>query len=266
MKQKDIPYSVTSFPSNRISTFDIGFLSKAKHSIPALLEIDVTNLRNKIKTRKQQGITTSFTAELLILIAQSLQIHPQVTGTLLNKRHIALFNSIDIAIVVERQVEGTEIPMPYVIRNVDKKSGSEIVQEITAAKTTPLKHDEIVLQKRTKLFEKLYFKLPGFLRRAIWRFVFRKPETAFKTMGNAVFTSVASTANINGWFINTSIHPVSFGIAGIVKKPRVISDTIEIRDIMNMTVVMDHNIVDGVPMAKFIKTLVRKIESQSHII
>jgi pyruvate/2-oxoglutarate dehydrogenase complex dihydrolipoamide acyltransferase (E2) component len=79
-------------------------------------------------------------------------------------------------------------------------------------------------------------------------------------MGNVVLSSVGMMGKINGWFIHTAVHPISFGIGSIIKKPIVYNDDIAIREILNMTVLIDHNVIDGAPMTKFIHELTRNIE------
>ena len=44
------------------------------------------------------------------------------------------------------------------------------------------------------------------------------------------------------------------------KKPRVVADKIEIRDIMHLTVMLNHDSVDGVPAAFFVKKLAAWLE------
>ena len=38
-----------------------------------------------------------------------------------------------------------------------------------------------------------------------------------------------------------------------MKKPVVVDNEVVIREIMNMTLLIDHDVMDGVPMARFIK-------------
>jgi len=88
------------------------------------------------------------------------------------------------------------------------------------------------------------------------------PRIAYKRMGNAVITSVGMMGKINGWFIHRSIHPISFGIGSIIKKPVVIDNEIKIREILNMTVLVDHDTVDGAPMVRFLNDLTKQIEKE----
>jgi pyruvate/2-oxoglutarate dehydrogenase complex dihydrolipoamide acyltransferase (E2) component len=79
-------------------------------------------------------------------------------------------------------------------------------------------------------------------------------------MGNVAFTSIGMIGKVNGWFIPISVHPICFGISSIAKKPIVIGDKIEIREILNMTILIDHDVIDGSPMARFISDLSSNIE------
>lgn len=64
-----------------------------------------------------------------------------------------------------------------------------------------------------------------------------------------------------GWFIHKSIHPLSFGIGSILKKPVVIDNQVKVRDVLNMTILSDHDVIDGAPMVKFLNDLTKNIEN-----
>ncbi|NVM46860.1 MAG: 2-oxo acid dehydrogenase subunit E2 [Candidatus Lokiarchaeota archaeon] len=52
-----------------------------------------------------------------------------------------------------------------------------------------------------------------------------------------------------------------FSIGAITKKPSVIEDKIEIREILHTTILFDHDIIDGAPAARFsakLKVLIEK--------
>lgn len=84
-------------------------------------------------------------------------------------------------------------------------------------------------------------------------------------MGNVAFTSIGMMGKVNGWFIPISVHPICFGISSIIKKPSVIDDRIEIREILNMSILFDHDVIDGAPMARFIIDLSKNIENGLNI-
>ena len=153
------------------------------------------------------------------------------------------------------------VPLPYVIRKTNIKDMVEISTEIENAKTKTISKEDIVLgQRKNRILTELYYFCEN-IAKIFLEILIKRPIITQKNMGSVMLTSIGMVGNINGWFIFTSIHPLSFGISSIVKKPAVIEDRIEIREILNMTVLMDHDVIDGVPMARFIKILVKNVET-----
>lgn len=79
-------------------------------------------------------------------------------------------------------------------------------------------------------------------------------------MGNVAITSIGMIGSANGWFIPISVHPLCFGIGKIAKKPLVVNDKIQIREVLIMTVLLDHDVIDGAQMARFISKLSENLE------
>ena len=79
-------------------------------------------------------------------------------------------------------------------------------------------------------------------------------------MGTAMVTSVGSVGRIPGWVIPKSMHDLCFALGSVIKKPWVVDDRIEIRDILHLTVLFNHDAVDGGPATRFIAQLVKHIE------
>ena len=76
-----------------------------------------------------------------------------------------------------------------------------------------------------------------------------------------MITSIGMMGKINGWVIPVSVHPLSFAIGSIVKKPGVVKDKIEIREYLFMTVLVDHDVIDGAPAVRALSKLTKLIES-----
>lgn len=254
-------YQTYKFPKTRIASFDVCAVGKMKHHVYFLLELDVTNSRMKISDLRKQNHKISFTGWLLKTISESIKYHQAVGAYLLSKREIIIFNDINISMVVEKELEDTKVPIPLVIEKTNEKSKEDITREIENAKNEKFSEKDIILKQKSNAFERLYYYLPGFIRRMIWRFMLDHPKIAFKKMGNVVVSSIGMMGKINGWFIQTAVHPISFGIGSIIKKPLVINDEIKIREVLNMTVLIDHDIIDGAPMARFINELTKNIEN-----
>jgi pyruvate/2-oxoglutarate dehydrogenase complex dihydrolipoamide acyltransferase (E2) component len=256
-------YHFRSFPESRLATLDILEVSSGKHHVSALLEFDVTNGRKKLRELRRAEIQVSFTAWLIQTIGRSLENHPGVASSLAGKRKTIIFDEINVSLLIEKEIGEKRVPIPLVIEKANRKSAVEITAEIERAKDQILSDSDIVLGKKTRSLERIYYLLPGFLRRMIWKTILSHPKIAYRKMGNVVVTSLGMIGIINGWFIQKSIHPVSFGIGSVIKKPVVSKNEIVIREILNMTILFDHDVVDGAPIVRFINELNKNIENGS---
>lgn len=254
-------YRFQKIERSRIATFDIFDVGMSKHHINAMLEFDVTDSRAKLRDMRKKGTTVSFNAWIIKVIGMVLQKHPEAAAYFYNKKKLIIFNDINVSMIVEKKIGDSKVPIPLVIEKVNTKSALEITQEIENAKTQDLNPKDIVLKKQSSLHQRLYYYLPGFIRRLFWRLLLKSPETAFNMMGNVAVTSVGMTGKINGWFIHKSVHPVSFGVGSVLKKPVVIDNEIKIRDILNMTILVDHDVIDGAPMVRLLNDLTNFIET-----
>lgn len=254
-------YQFKTIPQSRIATFDIFSVGLLKHHVSALLEFDVTESRIRLRELRKKGIQISFNAWTIKVISSILQAHPEASAYLYNKKKLILFNDINISILVEKKIRDKKVPVPVVIEKTNLKTAREITNEIEYAKSQQLSEYDMVINKRLNFSERLYYNMPGFLRRAVWRYMLRNPEVAYRKMGNAVVTSVGMMGKINGWFIQKSVHPISFGIGSVLKKPVVIGDEIKIREVLNMTILVDHDVIDGAPMVRFLNDLTKSLET-----
>lgn len=253
---------IQKFPDSRIASIDICEIGKQKHYVTALLEFDVTESRRKIESYKNsQGNRISINAWLISVIGCTINKYQTASAFLLGKNKLMIFEKINVSIMVEKDLKGTKVPIPLIIEGANETSLEDITAQLIEAKNAAFTENDIVLQKKTKRLEKLYFMLPGFLRRYFWKFLLKHPKLAYKKMGNVAFTSIGMMGKVNGWFIPISIHPICFGISSIMKKPYVIDDKIAIREVLHMSVLMDHDVIDGAPMARFISHLKDNIEN-----
>ena len=256
-------YTEIKFPKTRIATLDICEIGLKRHYVKGLVELDVTKARQLIREYREKNHTAlSFLAWLIKTISTTLSEHQQAHAYLRGKRKALVFDDIDVAITIEVQYDGVFVPLPYVIRRTNHKSLTEISEEIERVKNQPVTKKDMVLGQQDKSFSSsIYYLLPGFLRKWIWKVFLLNPKTAHKNMGSVVITSVGMMGNISGWFIPISVHPLSFGVGAIKKKPAVMKDQIVIREFLHLTILMDHDVIDGAPTVRFISKLGKQLES-----
>jgi pyruvate/2-oxoglutarate dehydrogenase complex dihydrolipoamide acyltransferase (E2) component len=257
----DVNYHFKEIARSRIATFDIFSVGILRHHIQALLEFDVTDSRKKIREMRKHGQKVSFNGWLVHCIAGVLKNHPETAAYIYNKKKLIIFKDIHVAMLVEKDLGNNKVPIPMVIEKANGKTAQEITLEIEKAKSQSLGPEDIVLQKKAARMERIYYHMPGFIRRKFWQLLLKYPKSAFKKMGNVAITSVGTAGIINGWFIHKSVHPVSFGIGSILQKPIVKDKRIQIREILNMTILVDHDVIDGAPMVRLLDDLRKAVEN-----
>lgn len=255
-------FKIQGFPKSRIASIDVCDIGKQKHHITGLVEFDVTESRMKIREyNKNHNPKISFNAWLISVIGKTVKKYEASSSYLIRKSKLIIFNDINISIIVEKELNGMKVPIPLIIEKANEQSIESISMQIVEAKNKVFTEKDIVLHKKTQRMEKVYYLLPGFLRRCFWRYLLSNPKLAFKKMGNVAFTSIGMMGEVDGWFIPISVHPICFGVSSIIKKPSVIDNRIEIREILKMSILLDHDVIDGAPMARFISDLSKNIRN-----
>jgi pyruvate/2-oxoglutarate dehydrogenase complex dihydrolipoamide acyltransferase (E2) component len=257
------PFRELPYPSSRQLTFDIGRIGLGKHYVKALLEVDVSDPWTAIRQSRRTGRKISFTAWLLKVIADCAALHPPVAG--LNqaaRSRVLVFEDVDLSIVVEKELDGARVPLPYVIRKADKKTIFEIQDEIEAAKNQVVSGgSDYVLGEGGPGWLKAFTRLPQWLRLILFRIYLSNPQRVKQAMGTVMVTTVGMLGHTRGWIVPTSIHPLCLAFGSLNEQPAVHHGEIEKRSILHLSVLVDHDVIDGVPAARFVDDLVRKLES-----
>ena len=116
-------YRVVELPPSRRETHNYLDVYWWKHSIYALLEVDVTRARQAIAEHKAQtGEALSFTGYLACCLARAVAEDKSVQAYPKGRKHLVIFDDVDVFFPVERQVDGATAAIPYIIRGADQKS------------------------------------------------------------------------------------------------------------------------------------------------
>jgi pyruvate/2-oxoglutarate dehydrogenase complex dihydrolipoamide acyltransferase (E2) component len=256
-------YDITDFPKVRIPSLDFLSLGDKNHYVKGLIEFDVTNGRNKIREHeKNTRKKISFTAWLLKCIGQAASEFKEVHSIMRGKNKIVTFDDVDISITVEKSVDGVKSPMPLVIRKTNKKTVMQINDEIREAQSETVNAATVLGDHEIKSKINYYISLPKSIRRYLIRRKLKDPIKVKQLMGTIIVTSIGMFGNLYGWPIPTTSHPLAFGVGSITKKPGINNDKIEIREYLPMTILLNHDVVDGAPATRFISRLGELIESE----
>ena len=260
MKQNLSPYHVIDLPPARREMPNLLDVFWWKHSIYGLLEVDVTVVRQFIAAYKARtGEALSFTGYLAFCLARAVDEDKSVQAFLKGRKRLVVFNDVDVVLPIEREIGGKRAPMSHVIRRANHKTFLEIHQEIRAVQTRP-----VPPHKGGASWLRFGLLLPWPLSKlfiALLRAAIRRDPTVLVTQfGTVGVTAVGMFGHdTTGWGVASPTHSLDLVVGSIAQKPAVVEGRIEPREILNLTVEFDHDVVDGAPAARFVKRLVELI-------
>lgn len=254
-------YQTQRIPKIRRSTIDVSERGRRRHHVLGLMELDVTDARRCIHDVRINGEGFSFTAWVVKCISRAVSEYPQVHA-IRRRGSLFIFDDIDVALPVEREVGGVRVPLTYIVRKCNEKSAAAISKEISVAQKEVVSEGETTLgEKKSRWLESIFLSSPFLLRRLVWRRLERNPFFAKKQMGTVLVTAVGMYGKIDGWPVPVSIHPLCFALGPVVTKPGVVKDAIIPREFLKLTVLVDHDVIDGAPAARFAARLGELMES-----
>lgn len=258
-------YHVSTFPAARLATLDVGRFGLGKHYMFSLLEVDATAAREEARRLRQKGQSVSFTSWMIKAVGQSVSRNKLAQAMAFGRRKLITFDDVDIAVPMERAVGQVGVPLPLLIKGVNRKTVVDIQREIDLASRQAIQdeRDYILSQHAfSRGILRLYYALPQWARLVAFRWLLNDPFRAKRQSGTVLVTTVNATGNAAGWILPTrSLHNLSIALGSVTKKPWVVDGEVRIRDILQLTVSMNHDVIDGVPARRFVQDLAKRIES-----
>lgn len=262
MKLKD--YEIVVLPESRLATLDLGRLYKDKHYMFGLLEVDVTLARQAARALRSQGESVSFTAWMIKAIGNAIARNRHAQSIAYGKNRNIVFEGVDIAIPVEKLVDGTPVPIPLLVKDANTKTARAIQEEIDAARNQSMVNEQDFILGKHQLSRaslRVYYALPQWVRLILMRWLLRNPFRAKRHAGTAIVATVNAVGRSAGWILTTrNMHSLAISFGSITKKPWVVEGEVKIREIMHLTVTFDHDVIDGMPARRFTQDLVSHLE------
>ncbi|NAP00339.1 2-oxo acid dehydrogenase subunit E2 [Halomonas sp. MG34] len=206
---------------------------RSKQEIPhawMTVEVDVTDLvtyRNQIKDdfKKKEGFSLTFFAFFVKAVAQALKEYPQLNSMWAGDKIIQK-KAINLSIAVAKD---EELFVP-VIKNADEKSIKGIAKDIT--------------------------ELAGKARKGKLTGDDMKGGT-FTVNNTGSFGSISSMGVIN--------HPQAaiLQVESIVKRPVIVDNMFAARDMVNLSLSLDHRVLDGLVCGNFLSYLKKTLENMN---
>ena len=252
----DHTYTSVPFPRIRKASVDLFRAASRKHMIHSMIEVDISGLRDRIRTaRRETGEFISLTGYLIAQITRVVEKNPQVNAYRNRKNQLILFHEVDVSTTIERKTGGQHLVVPKIIRAANRKSVPEISKEIQDEKTAETSEAEVYRMM------KLYLSLPVFIRSWMFRILDRSPVQMKKRAGTIMVTSVNMAGEGAGWGIPVASHTFNVVIGGIVRRAVKTGEITAEREHICLTLSFDHDIVDGAPAARFTRQLIKQIQN-----
>jgi hypothetical protein len=256
------PFRIVNLSSGRRAVINALDLVAPKHYMYGLLEVDVTFPRQLITEQKvRTGEAFSFTGFLVHCLARAVDENKEVQAYLKGRKQLIMFEDVNVGVMVEHKGEGKTTLRGHIIQGANHKTYREIHQEIRSAQTEPVPPGRGAPTWFSSALL-LPWPLSGLVKALMGMAMRYNPAIRVSTAGTVFVTSVGMFGKgHSGWGITTTPHSLSLVVGSINWKPAVVEGQIEPREILNLTVLFDHDVVDGAPATRFVRRLIELIES-----
>ncbi len=216
--------------------------------VHGLLEVDVTTAVQKLAISD-----VSFTAFVVATVARAAALHPEVHAYRDWYGRIVIHRYVDATTLIEVKSDAGRFPLAHLIRDADVRNVADISEEIREVKKNPF---GTVEGRRLERFAPLAARVPG-LAWIVYQVMSR--STRMRAIsGTVAISSVGMFGRGPGHGIGfPTVLSLSVLVGGRTRRPVVEGEEITVRDVLDLTVTFDHNIVDGAPAARFVADLQR---------
>lgn len=222
-----------------------------------LIDLDVTTARARIAAHRPEPL--SMTAFLVACLARAVRQNPEVHGYRDWRGRIVTHDFVDVAVLVEVDTAERPIAFPRVLRDADARSVDDLSRELREAKSEPYAGPAGRMERR---WGRLLTSIPGADR--LLDVLMARSVRLRQEIGTVAVTSIGMFGGGGGFAISPpTVMSLELVVGGIARRPRVVGDRIEIREIADLVVVIDHVVVDGAPATRFVADFRRLVESAS---
>ncbi len=255
-------YHVVDLPKERLGMAAYLDLKSDRHVMYALLEVDVSSARRFIEDVKARtGEQLSFTGYLVYCLAQAVEADKSVQAYRKGHNKLVMFDDVDVGFMIEMMRGEGHVLRGYVVRSANRKTYPEIHQEIRAVQSRQVPTDT---DKASWFLKAMQMPWPlSKVFKALFRSVISRNPTIVTSLAGTVGVSSVGMfgKGHSGWGIATGTHALDLIVGGTAGKLVQVDGQVETHDMLSLTILFDHDVIDGAPAARFTRTLVELIES-----
>jgi pyruvate/2-oxoglutarate dehydrogenase complex dihydrolipoamide acyltransferase (E2) component len=238
---------------------DILAEGRRKNVIQLLFDIDATAMRAQIAGYEQRsGVGISLTSYVATVLARTVAAEPHMHAYRHKDRQLIMFADVDLSVMIERDVDGSQLPLPFIIRAANCKDFLEVDRQLKEAKSAPLYKEGPL-----SALEAQFFSLPRFLRKLVWHFARRDAHLFRELAGTVGLTSMGMYANGRAVVVPITPMTLTLSIGGISSQPVLVSGGLREQESLQLNLSADHDIIDGAPLMRFAAVLKESLERGS---
>ena len=219
-----------------------------------LLDVDVTRAYLALHATEPP---MSMTAYVVASVARAAAQHPEVHAYRALRGRLIMHEHVDVQTLIEVPTAQGPFGLVHVVRDADTRSVADISAELRTVKAEPATTRFGAL---LRTIAPALGRLPGLYR--LMFAVMTRSRSVHASTGTVQVTAVGMFAGGSGYAIApATMASLLVVVGGLSRRPRVVADQVMARDVLDLTITIDHNITDGAPAARFGATLRRLIES-----
>jgi len=209
-----------------------------------LFEVDITRARRLLA---EGDPPLSLTAFVVASLGRAAAAHPQVHAYRDWRGRLVEHHHVDVQTLIEVPTIDGPFGLVHVVRDADVRSVVEISAELRAVKTDPA---DTTTGRLLNTLAPTLGRVPG-LYRAMYA-VMSRSRRVHLAAGTVQVTAVGMFADGGGFAIAPpTLASLVVVVGGASERPCAVDGRVEVRDVLDLTVTIDHNVIDGAPAARF---------------
>lgn len=183
-------------------------------------------------------------------------MHPEVHAYRDWRGRLIVPNQVDIAALVEVASSDGPFPMAHLVRAADRRTPADISDELRHVKADPA---SVPAGRLLSHAAPWLARIPGAV--ALFYLAAARLPSMRAMAGTVAVSSIGMFGGGSGAAIgHPTISTLNIYVGGLSERPHVVEGEILVRDMLDLTVTVDHRIVDGAPAARFVADLRRLLE------
>lgn len=230
------------------------------------VEIDVTELEKFISQKRKEGVKTTLTYIITLIVGRALREEVPELNAYIRRGKVIARERIDATVSV--LLEGGQMGS-VMIENIDKHTIESFSEEIAKKIAGSRKGHENDTMKNKSAISKIPWPLRSWIYYVYktvtlnWGLSFPLLNIDANSFGSFVVSNIGTLGLDTGFGALFPAGNISFVLilGGVEKKPVVVDDNIVIRRMLSLAATLDHRVVDGSHGGKLFRAIRHYVKS-----